>query len=194
MEKNIYFFRHGQTNSNLEQRWQGQTDSLLNKTGFEQANRLGIQLSNIKFDVIYTSPLLRAVQTALTVAGHQKTNVNVVIMKNLREGNFGDVEGKTFSETQEIYHEKIQEFFFPTKENWDFSFPGGESKHQIFDRIFDCLQEIALRPGKNIGICNHGGSISALTCGLNLSNVSFGNCSVLALGYNTETNTFFQPY
>ncbi len=193
MEKNIYFFRHGQTDANLQQRWQGQTDNLLNEAGFEQANQLGIQLSGIKFDAIYTSPLLRAVQTALTVAGHQKTEVDVVIMKNLREGDFGDAEGKTFLETENLYHEKIQEFFYPTRQNWDFHFPNGESKHQIFDRIFGCLQEIVLRPGKNIGICNHGGAMSSLACGLDLKKICTGNCSVLSLTYDSETHSFYQP-
>lgn len=193
MEKNIIFFRHGQTDFNIQGRWQGQTDNLLNEKGLEQAAQLGIKLSKFKLDVIYSSPLLRAVQTANTVVHHQKLPIDIVIMQNLREGNFGDAEGRTFDETRIQYHEQVDNFLNATQQNWDNHFQNGESKHQMFERVFSCFQEIVNRPGKNIGISGHGGLLSALTCGLNLKKVSFENCAVIMLTYDSESNTFSQP-
>lgn len=193
MEKNIIFFRHGQTDFNIQGRWQGQTDNLLNEKGLEQATQLGIKLSKFKLDVIYSSPLLRAVQTANTVVRHQKLPTDIVIMQNLREGNFGDAEGRTFDETRIQYHEQVDNFLNATQQNWDNHFQNGESKHQMFERIFSCFQEIVSRPGKNIGISGHGGILSALTCGLKLQKVSFENCAVIMLTYDSESNTFSQP-
>lgn len=193
MEKNIYLFRHGETDFNQENRWQGRTDNLLNAKGTSQAIELGKKLSTIRLDVIYSSPLLRAVQTANLVAQQQKKPTKIVILQDLREGDFGEVEGLLLSETEKLFGDKVQKFLNATKEDWDICFKGGESKKQIFERSISCLQEIVAYPGKNIGISCHGGIISALKCGLDLTLKGNHNCAVLELNYDSETNRFFQP-
>ena len=69
MVKDIFIFRHGQTDNNLNQICQGcMTDAPLNETGISQADTLGRQLAaNVKLEVIYASPLQRACQTAVIV-------------------------------------------------------------------------------------------------------------------------------
>ena len=65
----IYFVRHGQTNVNNLKKIQGRCDNLLNDTGRKQAKQTGLFLknNNITFDLIYSSPLTRAYETACII-------------------------------------------------------------------------------------------------------------------------------
>ena len=60
----IIVVRHGQTDWNLEKRYQGRMDIELNGTGIKQATEISLKLSNIKFDKVFSSPLKRAYATA----------------------------------------------------------------------------------------------------------------------------------
>ena len=60
----LILIRHGETDWNVAGRYQGQADPTLNNRGLEQAHQLARELRSSPLDVIYTSPLLRAVQTA----------------------------------------------------------------------------------------------------------------------------------
>jgi broad specificity phosphatase PhoE len=64
----LILISHGQTQWNVEGRWQGQSDPPLNGEGIAQAHRLATDLKYMGIEVIYTSPLLRAYQTAQIVA------------------------------------------------------------------------------------------------------------------------------
>ena len=61
----IYFVRHGETLWNKEKKIQGQSDIPLNEYGIELAKITADAMKNISFDVVYTSPLLRAKETAM---------------------------------------------------------------------------------------------------------------------------------
>ena len=65
----IYVIRHGQTDLNKERRMQGRLGLPLNEFGIEQANRLRDELREIKFDIVYSSPQERAIQTAEIATG-----------------------------------------------------------------------------------------------------------------------------
>ena len=67
----IYLIRHGETDWNLEQRLQGATDIPLNENGLELARETAKGLQDVPFDVVYTSPLTRARQTAEIIRGHR---------------------------------------------------------------------------------------------------------------------------
>lgn len=65
MKKDLYIFRHGETDYNLEHRWQGcGLDAVLNENGEEQARKLAEKVLSLGMTVLYCSPLVRAVQTA----------------------------------------------------------------------------------------------------------------------------------
>lgn len=196
MMVDFYICRHGQTDKNLEQVWQGSgIDIPLNATGEKQATELAEKLRGKHFD-IYSSPLIRAVQTANAIAGKR----DVTVMQNLREGNFGDVEGMSFAKVNEQYGEDfVENIFYPTEESADWHFPNAESKRQIFARVYDCLLRIVcyqtLAGAKHCAcvVC-HAGVISALRFGLKLINVSLENCAILHLQYDTELRQFVQIF
>lgn len=65
----IYVIRHGETNLNKENRLQGRNGEPLNKNGIKQAKELAKKLENIKFDMVISSPQIRAIQTAEIISG-----------------------------------------------------------------------------------------------------------------------------
>ena len=85
---NIYVVRHGQTDWNKENKLQGNTDIELNDNGRKQALDLKGELKNIDYDIIISSPLKRAIQTAELI----NNNKPIIIEDNLRERSFGDFE------------------------------------------------------------------------------------------------------
>ncbi len=93
----IYIVRHGQTDWNLEGRYQGRIDIELNETGIEQAQIIRDELKNIKFDKIFSSPLKRAHKTAEIIC-----NDNIIIDERLIERCNGKLEGTLKSEVKEI--------------------------------------------------------------------------------------------
>ena len=193
MKKNLYIFRHGQTDFNLHNIWQGcQYNPELNETGRRQTYELGHKLLPLNLEVIYTSPLKRALQTAEIAAKQMEPTPKIEIIPNLREGNFGLAEGSRIGKLMRDCPELTEQIVNPTKETWDKAFPGrdSESKHKIFDRVIGAFGEIVLYPGDNIGISAHGGVLSALACGLELPNVDYENCAVLHLTYDTDARTF----
>ena len=91
----LYLARHGQTDWTLEERAQGQTDNQLKETGIRQAEELRERLKSYDFDICYVSPLRRALQTAeIAVDGRTR----ILIDDNLKERNFGELEGKVLKQ------------------------------------------------------------------------------------------------
>lgn len=87
----IYLIRHGETDWNLEQRLQDATDIPLNENGLELARETAKGLQDVPFDVVYTSPLTRARQTAEIIRGHR--NIPLIEEPRLKEICFGVYEG-----------------------------------------------------------------------------------------------------
>lgn len=89
----FYFLRHGQTDWNLENRAQGQTDVPLNATGIAQANAACSSVSGLNIQVICSSPLSRALNTAEIIGDAISKPVHV--LNELTECSWGDQEGQT---------------------------------------------------------------------------------------------------
>ncbi|WP_160320651.1 histidine phosphatase family protein [Pseudomonas asplenii] len=89
----ILYVRHGQTDCNSSNLWMGSIDSPLNKEGRIQAENVATELSGIFIDKIYSSPLVRAYETAQFIAEKQKKLPEIVILPGLRERCFGELEG-----------------------------------------------------------------------------------------------------
>ena len=87
-----YLVRHGETDANKDKIMQGQSQNLqLNQNGVMQATNLKNKLKDIKFDVCFTSPLIRAWSTAMIIAGER---VEIKEDKRLIERYLGNLENK----------------------------------------------------------------------------------------------------
>jgi broad specificity phosphatase PhoE len=161
--KNIYLIRHGETDWNRDQRFQGQTDIPLNQTGREQAEQLVTELQDLKIDCIYSSPLSRAYETAQIATSYLQ--IQILKESRLKETNIGGAEGLTFQEIEEKFGQHIISRWRSYEErDLDFKYPNGESKRQLMFRVREAILEIAQTPGKNnIAVFAHGMVMRALT-------------------------------
>lgn len=181
MKKDFYIFRHGETNLNKERRWQGQKfDVEINDKGKEQAKELAEKLKNHKIEIIYSSPLKRAAMTAEIVA--KSLHVPLVFADDLKEGNFGIMEGLTREEAEGLHTEQVNRWMCPP-EDFDCRFEGGESKREIARRIKSVLEETLAFPHKAIGISTHGGAIRQLLTSIGFEPHSIPNIAIFHVLY-----------
>lgn len=158
-----YLARHGETDWNRERRIQGQSDTSLNRRGRKQAASLGTRLADIEFSGVYSSDLARTMETARLVAGERRPAI--VPLRELREINYGEWEGLTFSEVESADPEGFAERMM--RQNVDFAPPGGEDPHQLRARVRHFYDGVRGRhgSGENVLVIGHGGSLLALvTC------------------------------
>ena len=123
----FYFLRHGQTDWNLERRYQGHSDVPLNGTGIAQARAAAECLACIPINRIVASPLIRAVATAAIVA--EKLQKPIHIERGLIERNFGSFCGLV------IHEVKAQHGLRTDQSSRDILPPDADPFHEIFDRI-----------------------------------------------------------
>jgi len=97
----VYVTRHGETDYNVQQRYTGSTDIPLNANGLCQAEELANNLASIDFDIIISSPLLRAKQTAEVI--QKSFGVPMIFIDEFAEINVGVYEGLTREEAQTKY-------------------------------------------------------------------------------------------
>jgi broad specificity phosphatase PhoE len=87
----VYLARHGESDWNVERRWQGHADRPLTERGREQAELLAGRLADVKLDAVYASDLRRAWETAQAVAATR--GLEVVRLPELREVDVGSWSG-----------------------------------------------------------------------------------------------------
>ena len=159
--RTLYFFRHGQTDWNLERRLQGHKDIPLNATGLEQAEDLSLRCIGLGIERVVSSDLARAAQTARAVT--RKLNVPLELTSRLRECNMGEMEGKTLEEFgQELGPERLAEWFghAATREELEARLPGGESRGELAQRVLDEVEHVlASRHERVIAFSSHGGAL-----------------------------------
>jgi len=151
----LLLVRHGETDWNRDGRWQGHSDTHLNDVGREQAARLAAELDGI--DVVYSSDLARARETADILAA--RLELNVRIDPRLRERSFGAWEGKTAPE--------IETAFAAAHARWlAGDGPGADDAEPFADfaaRVHSFLAETLTRyPDETVLIVGHGGSIRVI--------------------------------
>lgn len=154
--------RHGDTRLNSGERFWGQTDVELSDAGIEQAQRLRERLAGEKIDAIYSSDLKRAVHTAGVIAAARE--VKITTCAELRETNFGRVEGLTFEEIQQRYPELTASWL-----SWSLSmrFPGGESVEELNARVKRFLPRLEKhKDGEVVLVVAHSASLRLLICHL----------------------------
>ncbi|MFC2003249.1 histidine phosphatase family protein [Chloroflexota bacterium] len=158
----LLLVRHGETRLNSTERYWGHTDVKLSATGLRQAERLRDLLATEKIDAAYSSNLSRARVTAETIAsGH---HLVVITCPELREVNFGKLEGLTFTEISQLYPEVTKLWI---RRDPGLRYPGGESIGGFESRVSQFLSRLEKHtPKETILIVAHSGSLRVLMCHL----------------------------
>ncbi len=136
MAERYFVMRHGTSEANLSGKVQGQRDIPLADVGKEQAERAGEALRGLGIEKIYSSPLQRALQTALIVA--EKLKVDVSILPGLTARNLGEWSNMDSSELKKMLRDPNH----PINTDPQFAPPGGETLKQLRDRIWGALEEV----------------------------------------------------
>jgi len=156
----LCLIRHGQTDWNLEGRYQGQSDVPLNQTGMAQAITLIEKLNGQTFNAIYSSDLKRARQTAEPIS--KVMGMEVHVEKRLREINQGEWEGVLVEEIKARYAEIWSQ---RTVDPASVRPPGGETVGEVAQRMYAALDDISrLFPNGQLLIVSHGLSIATAIC------------------------------
>lgn len=155
----IYLVRHGETEWNREQRSQGCSNDIpLSREGLLQAEAVGRRLSGEKIDMVFSSTLLRAYQTAEIIAKHH--NLKVSKCSEFIEINFGEWEGLRLLDIKENYNEAYEVW---RKTPHLAEIPGAERIDQLKARSMKKLYElINSNIDKNILVVSHGISIKVI--------------------------------
>lgn len=148
----LILVRHGETDWNAQHRWQGHSDTPLNDAGREQACRFSNELEPV--DVLYSSDLARARETAEIIAAH--LDLEVRLDPRLRERGFGSWEGLTT--------EEIESSFPDEQERWRAGIGAGAHDAEPFEefaaRVGSFVEEIGRRhAGEEVLVVAHGGTI-----------------------------------
>jgi broad specificity phosphatase PhoE len=158
----LVLIRHGETDWNLESRWQGQTDVPLNPTGLGQALAAAERLRGMKLEAIYTSDLQRARQTAEAVAA--VTGAPLRQDPRLREIRLGRWEGLTLDEIHAQDGEALGDF---RRNPATARAPEGESVPEVLQRVRAALEDILQAfPEGPVAIVSHGLALAALKLSL----------------------------
>lgn len=156
----LYIVRHCETMGNHLKVFQGSSDFEPSKVGQGQIAALGERFKNIDVDVIYSSPLGRAVKTAAAIATPKNLQIN--LDNELREIHGGIIEGKHLSDIF-LNHRDLEDTWNNSPQ--DFAAEGGESMRSVYARVSACVDKIIKEnKDKNIVIVSHGGAIRNLVC------------------------------
>ena len=153
----LILVRHGETDWNVQRRYQGQTDVPLSAPGRREAECVAERLTRQKIDAVYASDLARAWETAAIIA--RQNGLKVFPEPRLRELKFGVLEGLTFDEAQIQYPDMITAWLA------DFNQPpqGAETIDMFNARIISLLEFLKQKHDEQtVLLVGHGGSLSEI--------------------------------
>ena len=140
----VYIVRHGQTDSNLAKVYNFSGEDI-NLNGIKQAETLSEKIKDLKYDIVYCSPFLRAKHTAQII---NRNNIQTIYDDRLQERNPGNLEGKPWDTTgRNEYWNYYSENKFGTE----------ESVKHLFERVHSFLEELKNKEYKSVLIVAHSG-------------------------------------
>ena len=195
MSYEFLLFRHGETDWNHKQIFQGHTDIPLNAKGLKQAQDLGERIQDWQPDVVLSSDLIRARKTADGALQHWKAPI--VISDQLREMNLGKAEGLHRDDVMKLAGPDWVRWISPGENDEHFGFPGGETKHETRVRVLRYLEDYVKRNPhhKRIAVSTHGGVIRRVTHGLEgtpKDGVPIPNCVTYRMNLDSNGWSFIQ--
>lgn len=152
----VLLVRHGETDYNVQRRWQGQLDTPLNQTGQNQAAALARALQEVRIDAIFSSDLSRAMDTAAILAASH--GLPVTTEPRLREIHVGIFQGLNRLEINERYPWEMHRW---TSDD-AYTPKGGESRVQLQARVYAAWQDITQCECRTVLLVSHGGTIRLL--------------------------------
>ena len=186
---NLYLIRHGRQNSTL-----CNVDVELSYEGRIQAQLLRERLMNYEIDALYSSDMIRAIETADII--NEAFGFEHNIRSEIREISFGLMEGKSdeFNNEHFCAFKAEQQKFLE-----DIPYPGGENGTSVYERAMPVIQEIVQSGKQNIVVVSHGGTIRVLLAALFgrnqakrfLFGLSLENTSITQLVYNPIKDRFY---
>jgi len=154
----VLLVRHGQSQGNAERRFGGHSPTPLSGLGHRQAEATARSLANERVTALYSSDLLRAVQTAEPLA--RATGLEITQTSALRERSVGRLEGLTFEEAAAAHPD---EYAALLRRDFEHVLAGGESYRQLLDRAAAELDRaLELHRGGTVALFSHTGTICIL--------------------------------
>jgi len=184
----LVLVRHGQSQWNLENRFTGWVDVPLSIKGRKEATAAGKKLKDVRFDLMYVSHMLRALQTLHYIlleladtrtpiiyheekrvhdwehhTGEKKNEIPIYQAVDLAERYYGDLQGLNKDETRKKYGDEQVRIW---RRSYDIKPPGGESLKDTCERTIPYYQRYILpelQSEKNVLIVAHGNSLRSIT-------------------------------
>lgn len=148
----VYVFRHTETEDNLKRIFSGRHDCKLTPKGIEQAKRLAEKLKNKHFDLAYSSPLSRSIDTLKAVLVYHP-GIEIILEPLLFERDYGELTGKSKDELMKENFELAVMY----RRGYDFPPPGGESLKDVKEkRVYPFCEKLSSalkKEKKNVAIC-----------------------------------------
>ena len=157
----VYIVRHGQTNANVTRTIQGQlVDEPLNAAGLRQAEAVADRFEGVHLDMLFSSPLPRARQTARAIR-QRNPEVDYRELSGLMEMRWGIPEGQSFGDVNKDLFDRLE---MDWAAGWfDESVEGGESIRDVQQRAISSFDEIIQAGrGKTVAVITHGRLIRVL--------------------------------
>lgn len=158
MLRRIVVLRHGRTRWNAERRYQGQADPPLDEVGQAQAVEVAALVAAMRPDLLISSDLARARQTAEQVAGLSGVPVRQDV--RLRERHLGHWQGLTRDEVATRYPDEFADWLAGR----DVTRRGGESRKQVAERALELIDELPVLP--MTVLVSHGATAMCLSAAL----------------------------
>ena len=151
----IFLIRHGETTGDLEYRYGGSYDDHLTELGKGQLEVTADSLVGKGIEIIFTSLLIRAKESAEIISS--KIDCSVEVREGLQERHYGILTGLTTNEALEKYPDVVEAHKNP--QNTD---PGGESYEDFKDRVLSAFKELTKEDYKVVAVISHGGPIKQI--------------------------------
>lgn len=164
MTTTICIVRHGETDWNAAKRVQGREDIELNENGRRQASGLASRLEGMHWDVIISSPLKRAAETAQIIRQTIKAG-SIIVNEKFIERDFGKASGMTYGQWKDA---------FP-----DQHIPGREVDDELEKRVYEGLAEVVEKyTGRKIVLVTHGAVINSLLKTISEGLINIGETNI----------------
>ncbi len=188
----LALLRHGQSIWNIENRFTGTIDVGLTAAGCLEIHKAALKIKNYKFNIIFTSYLIRAIHTTkLLFNVLRQTNIKCFYTNAFNERNYGVLQGLN----KNNYGQYSKDQIYLWRRSYQARPPLGESLFDTYLRSFMFYQLVVipyLRNGYNVIIIAHGNSLRALMKGIesindmNIMNIEIFTCIPIIYYFNEK--------